>query len=36
MRASRLSVLHDAELLAKGEDLKLKRRSAPDGRDHYK
>jgi hypothetical protein len=35
-RASRPSVLQDGELLAKGEDLELKRRSAPDGRDHYR
>jgi len=29
-------VLQDGELLAKGEDLELKRRSAPGGRDHYR
>jgi hypothetical protein len=36
MRASRPSVLQDGELLAKGEDLELERRSAVDGRDHHR
>ncbi len=36
MRALRPSALQDGELLAKGEDLELERRSAADGRDHYR
>jgi hypothetical protein len=36
MRALRPSVLQNGELLAKGEDLELERRSAVDGRDHHR
>ncbi len=36
MRALRPIVLQEGELLAKGEDLELERRSAADGRDHHR